>query len=276
MPPALLLLNTSVIHRVGANRMYVPMARRWAAAGFLVFRIDLSGLGDSPMVGFRARQRMYSMDGVQDVRAAMDYLSASRGVTKFILIGLCSGAYMAFHTGLEDSRVVAQVMLNPQTFEWREGDSLDVNRKLEYKSFRFYLRAALQKDTWSRLLQGRVHWQGIMRALAERMIKNARTNLRHKVVALIENRITENRVWTKFKKLLERNTQLYLIYSQEDPGLDEFALQLGRDFRRLSSYRTFKMDLIDGPDHTFTPLWSQKRIEDMITDYVMSWGSPQS
>lgn len=269
--PALLLLNTSVIHRVGANRMHVPMARHWAAAGFPVLRLDLAGLGDSPHPGWRAQKRMYSQDGVQDVRAAMDHLSATRGIHQFIVLGLCSGAYMAFHTGLADSRVIGQVMLNPQTFEWKEGDSLDVGRKLEYKSFRFYLRKALQQQTWSRLLQGRVHWQGILRALTERVLKNARTSLQQLATTLIENRAAENKIWNKFKELLDRNIQIYLIYSQEDPGLDEFALQLGKEATRLQYYRNFKLELIDGPDHTFTPLWSQKRVEDLIATYLMRW-----
>lgn len=269
--PALLLLNTSVIHRVGANRMHVPMARHFAAAGFPVLRLDLAGLGDSPHSGWRPRQRMYSQDGVQDVRAAMDYLAATRGINQFIVVGLCSGAYMAFHTGLADSRVIGQVMLNPQTFEWKEGDSLDVGRKLEYKSFRFYLRKALQQETWSRLLQGRVHWQGILRALTERVLKNARTSLQQIATTLIENRAAENKVWNKFKELLERNIHMYLVYSQEDPGLDEFALQLGKEAARLQYYRNFKLELIDGPDHTFTPLWSQRRVEELITTYLMRW-----
>lgn len=214
---------------------------------------------------------MYSQDGVQDVRAAMDYLSAARGINQFIVVGLCSGAYMAFHTGLADSRVIGQVMLNPQTFEWKEGDSLDVGRKLEYKSFRFYLRKALQKQTWSRLLQGEVHWQGILRALTERILKNVRTSLQQIATTLIENRAAENKVWNKFKELLERNIHMYLIYSQEDPGLDEFALQLGKEAARLQYYRNFKLELIDGPDHTFTPIWSQRRVEELITAYLMRW-----
>lgn len=268
--PAVVLLNTSVIHRVGANRMYVPMARLWAAAGFSVLRLDVSGLGDSPLPGWKARERMYSVDGVRDVRAAMDFLSATRSISTFVLVGLCSGAYMAFHTGLEDPRVVSQVMLNPQTFEWKEGDSLDVGRRLEYKSFRFYLRTALRKDTYSRLFRGEINWKGILTVLTERALKTARTSLEQHIGSLLQPRTPKNSVLSRFRKLLQRNTSIFLIYSQEDPGLDEIALHLGKDAGHLRSEPRFKMKLIDGPDHTFTPVWSQRRLEEIITAYLLT------
>lgn len=263
--PAVLFLNTSVIHRVGANRMVVPMARSLTTCGFPVLRIDLSSLGDSRVPGRHARQRMYEKDCVRDVRAAMDLLSTRNGISRFVLIGLCSGAYMAFHTGLEDPRVVAQVMINPQTFEWREGDSLDVNRKLEYKSFRFYLRAALREQTWSRLLHGQVNWKGIISALATRGFKRARTSLQQ----LVNQRLRENKILANFRTLLSRKIQMLLIYSQEDPGLDELTLHVGPDAERLRSYPNFRFELIDGPDHTFTPVWSQRRLEEIITAYLV-------
>lgn len=271
--PVLLLLNTSVIHRVGPNRMYVPMSRSWAAAGFAVFRMDLSGLGDSPLPGWQARQRMYSKDGVKDARAAMDFLSTRLGARRFVLIGLCSGAYMAFHTGLEEQRVMAQVLINAQTFDWKEGDSVDVGRKLEYKSFRFYARAAFKRKTWERLLQGEVRWKGILEALSIRALRYARTSLAHRVARFRSQHGLAGTTISRFKKLLGRGVRVFLIYSQEDPGLDELALQVGRNASRLRAHRAFRIELIEGPDHTFTPIWSQKRVEQLITDAVKEWSA---
>lgn len=275
--PALLLLNTSVIHRVGPNRMYVPMARRWAAAGYTVLRFDVAGLGDSPLAGWQARQRMYQKDSVRDVRAAMDWLSSHRGIQRFVLIGLCSGAYLAFHSGLADPRVAGQVMLNPQTFAWKEGDSLDVGRKLEYKSSRYYLRALLKRETWSRLLHGQIHWQGIAGALAERALKNARTLLTERLSALLprEDAPTEPSVLLNFRRLLDGGVAIFLVYSQEDPGLDELAAHLGQDARLLRSHRRFRLELIDGPDHTFTPVGSQRRLQETLRGYLDSFARQQ-
>ena len=43
-----LLLNVAHGNRIGPDRMWVDLARQWAAAGMRCFRMDHSGLGDSP------------------------------------------------------------------------------------------------------------------------------------------------------------------------------------------------------------------------------------
>ena len=45
--PAIVILNTGIVHRVGHHRMYVLIARQLAAAGHPVLRFDFSGIGDS-------------------------------------------------------------------------------------------------------------------------------------------------------------------------------------------------------------------------------------
>src|SRR5579884_4043143 len=43
----LVLLNAGAIRRMGPNRMWVELARRWAARGVPSLRVDMEGLGDS-------------------------------------------------------------------------------------------------------------------------------------------------------------------------------------------------------------------------------------
>src|SRR5690606_23743533 len=45
--PAVLILNSGLVHRVGPKRLHVRLARRLAGLGFTCMRIDLSGIGDS-------------------------------------------------------------------------------------------------------------------------------------------------------------------------------------------------------------------------------------
>ena len=110
---AFVLLNAGIIHRIGPGRLNVKLARRLAAAGFTSLRFDLSGIGDSQTaestVSFQAQ-------AVADIRAAMDYLQASRSMRRFALVGLCSGADNGFATALADPRVVWLVMLDPNAY----------------------------------------------------------------------------------------------------------------------------------------------------------------
>ena len=45
--PAIVLLNSGLVHKVGPNRLNVKLARMLATMGFPVLRFDLSGIGDS-------------------------------------------------------------------------------------------------------------------------------------------------------------------------------------------------------------------------------------
>ena len=75
-PFGVLLFNAGVIHRVGAHRVNVKLARAFAADGVATLRFDLHGMGDS----LRADGRLsYKEQVVADLRAAMDLLQASTG-----------------------------------------------------------------------------------------------------------------------------------------------------------------------------------------------------
>ena len=41
--PSIVLLNTGVEYHIGPHRLYVPLARRWAAEGHRVLSFDLGG-----------------------------------------------------------------------------------------------------------------------------------------------------------------------------------------------------------------------------------------
>jgi pimeloyl-ACP methyl ester carboxylesterase len=107
--PAVVILNSGVIHRVGACRVSVSLARRLARLGHPVLRFDHHGIGDSP-------PRQDALEGVEgrvsEIVEAMDAVAARTGSRAFVLYGLCSGARDAFHAALEDERVVGIVQVD--------------------------------------------------------------------------------------------------------------------------------------------------------------------
>ena len=119
--PAILLHTIGANHRAGNHRLYVSLARHWAARGFAVFRFDASGMGDSPPHPGAPEGYVYSPHARDDARRVMDHLAREREHDWFVLVGLCSGAYVAFHAAVADPRVAGLVMMNALTFHWREG-----------------------------------------------------------------------------------------------------------------------------------------------------------
>src|SRR5262249_767876 len=64
---AILLLNAGAVSHVGPNRLYVALARRWAALGHVVLRVDNSGVGDSATRPGAPDNVIYSPRGFEDV-----------------------------------------------------------------------------------------------------------------------------------------------------------------------------------------------------------------
>lgn len=115
--PAVVFLNSGILHHVGASRLYVRIARRLADHGFLSLRFDLAGVGDSEP---RRDSAGPVESAMHDGTDALDWLASVRGVREAVLVGLCSGSDMAFHLALEDPRVVGIANLDAWAYRtWK-------------------------------------------------------------------------------------------------------------------------------------------------------------
>jgi pimeloyl-ACP methyl ester carboxylesterase len=114
--PVCIFLNAGVIHRIGPHRINVKLARAVAQAGFDAVRFDLSGLGDSRVSG---SAQDYAGQAVADICAVMDRIDRELGARRYVLIGICSGAYNAFAACLVDRRIVGAFMIDGYVFPSR-------------------------------------------------------------------------------------------------------------------------------------------------------------
>ena len=110
--PPILILNAGCVNRSGLHRMSVRMARRWAEAGFDVLRIDLSGIGDSPVAPGETENLTYPPRGLEDIAQAIRSLESNR----VIVAGHCSGGDYAFQVGAREPGVAGALIINPRTF----------------------------------------------------------------------------------------------------------------------------------------------------------------
>lgn len=110
---ACLVLNTGVNHRIGPHRINVKTARRLASAGIPTLRFDLSGIGDS--VAAQSRNA-FRAQAVEDMKAAMDFLSERYGVRRFLVFGICSGAENAMAVALADARITGMLAFDGEMY----------------------------------------------------------------------------------------------------------------------------------------------------------------
>jgi alpha-beta hydrolase superfamily lysophospholipase len=259
---AILMLNVGTNHRVGPNRLYVRMARRWAAQGYRAFRFDLAGLGDSGSAAGFSATRLFDKASVSDVQLAMDAL-AERGCKHFIVIGLCSGAYVAFQAVLADPRVVGQVLMNPRRLVGKEDATLQTAMSQNFKSTQFYTKQLFDPSTYRRLLQGDIDVRGIagrMRVLAELRVQRLLERVSRRAPA-------EDDMLAQLGRACARGVDALFIVSNEDDGLDYLELQLGPRGRHMRKFSNFRMQFIDG-DHTFSRADIQEQVIAIVLKHL--------
>jgi pimeloyl-ACP methyl ester carboxylesterase len=237
--PAVILLNPGLIHRVGPHRLYVKLARRLAAQGHVVFRFDLSGIGES-------RPRAEIMDGasgaVVDTFDAMTWLYWARGVKGFILMGHCSGGWHSLLAAHQTPVVCGVVAMDIEAGgdAWVRYDRDRVHSQF-YRNY--YLRGALPSaDRWKRFLTGKVDYRGIARNVVHEIIGGAITTTVFRLRTVLARKAAlslpgdemaqglAKTVVTLTRDLAERGTPVLFVHSAGGTGaefLDGISAELG-------------------------------------------------
>jgi pimeloyl-ACP methyl ester carboxylesterase len=250
--------------------MYVNMARAWAAQGFEVLRMDFSGMGDSRLRNAGKENEVYASRFMAETRSAVDFL-IGRGVTNVVLMGLCSGAYVAYHTATADPRVSGIVLINPLTFHWTEGDSLEVRMRESFGSTAQYKRRFFRYETWRRLVRGEIGVAAISAELARRVRRRATYEARAVIAKLTGDIAETTDIERGFRRMCTRGTSSLLVLGADDGSRDAIEEHLGKDAAGMRSVSGFRIEIWPGTDHTFTPLWAQRKLTQRIGDYLATF-----
>lgn len=257
--PAVVLLNSGLIHRVGPNRLYVKLARALAAEGFVVTRLDLSGIGDSAA---RTDSLVFEKSAVDETQVAMQYLREHFGARSFVLGGICSGADVAFMTARESEDVIGAVLINGQSLHGvaEEPDAQVEGRLRAASEFHYLLSVAIfRPSSWLGLLRSGPKILSLLRTLAgriTRILPGARSAPPAGVALQAE-----------FGELDRRKVRLLLLYSEGDAGLEYLSLMLGRRLRPVITGANCDYTVLAGADHTFT----LRRCQDELAEAIRAW-----
>ena len=243
------MLNAGAIRHIGPNRMWVEIARRWAAHGVPTLRLDLEGIGDADGDGERFTElaELYVPELVGQVRAALDAIEA-RGVgRRFVLCGLCSGAYWAFQGALLDERVTAAFLLNPQALFW--DPSLEITRD--------FRRGMLRASSWQTVLRGEVP---LARIAA--FVRQAPFVLPRRGLAWRSTRADRERIPHALDRLRASQKQLCFIFSGNEPLYEE--LEMEGLLEQLDRWPNVEFKRIPGEVHTLRPFNSQRAAHEAL------------
>lgn len=246
----LVLINSGAVHNVGPNRLYVVLARLLAQRGYVVLRMDISGIGDSPTRPNAVENTVYSPHAVEDVGAAINYLRDVWHVQDVYAAGLCSGAYHAFKAAVAGVPVNGVVLINPLTFFWKEGMSLEYPEYRVAADIMRYRANVLRPASWLKLLRGKVNiWESSQvvlrraRSLAVLPLRNLARTLR---IALADDLPSE------LQAIVRAGIGLQFVFATNDPGVELLRNQGGATARKLRARGLLRVESIDDADHTFT------------------------
>lgn len=250
--PAVVFLNAGLLHRVGACRFHVRTARALAPAGFTSLRFDFSGNGDTEP---RKDGMPFEQAAVAEAQEAMSYLEKARGAKSFVLIGLCSGADMAYETALVDTRVEAIGQLDAYVYRtWRYYVHRYGPRLLRAESWRNVLTRSVRK-----LLNAK-HGGG-----GGGEDEDVKRNL--SVSPYARDFPPKEKVAAGLKILVNRGVRFFNFFSTD---VCTYRSQYRDCFNDIDFRDQLRLEFTPGADHTVSKLSDQQYLLTAMTDWVRS------
>jgi pimeloyl-ACP methyl ester carboxylesterase len=251
--PAVILLNSGILHRVGACRLHVNLARALADAGLTAIRFDYSGIGDSEA---RKDDLSFEQSAVVETREAMDYLRDTKGVSHFVLAGLCSGADMAHMVAKVDDRVVGLGLLDA----WC------------YRTPKFYLhhygRRVLRLSSWTNFIAAR------LRRLREPPQSAPAAGEDGEVTFEMPRYVREfpprEQTAADLRDFMARNVEMFLVFTGGQEEQYNYRRQYEDSFRGINFQNRVRVEFLKEADHIFTGLPHQQQVIRDTVEWVLS------
>ena len=251
-PFCVVLLNGGPVRRIGPNRMWVQMSRRWAVRGVPVVRMDLEGMGDSDGDGLLYGDMAHLHSKELDAQAIglIDLLQEAGVADRFVFTGLCASAYWAWQAALADPRVIGAWLVNLVWVKW--------TRRLEAERNRAHTRRVLGAGLPERMSRGRL--AGFTFADVRRALRAFRPSLawRFGSAELAQGGLIRHSLDT----LRDRGTDVLMLFSQDEPLYDQFR-RVGV-LEQLAEWPNVALLQLPSRDHNVRALWLQAMVHEQL------------
>ena len=250
---AVILMNAGVIHRMGPHRLNVKMARALADANVPSLRLDLSGQGDSrsPVKTIDRQQQV-----VLDLKAAMDHVQRICSVQRFVIVGICSGAFNGLAVAEQDQRVAGLWLLDGPVFSTRRTN---------------WVRYADQLKT--RPVQAL--WTWALRAARSPLWLLKAASTASSAPPVSGHQLSRTAFAATLQRLVDRGTAVCLVYSGSMYWSYNHATQFADAFAGHAFVSKVRCDLLADVDHTGSTREGQRKLIHNVLDWMREW-SPVS
>jgi alpha-beta hydrolase superfamily lysophospholipase len=258
-----ILLNPGADSHIGASRMYVSLARRWARRGYFVLRLDLAGIGDSATRSGRTDDEVFPDEATNDIRSAIEFMRSRYGIVDMTLAGLCSGAYHALRAAVAGASVNRILMVNPQNYFWKKGMTLDQVQLVEVvHNPGLYRRSMLSPRAWLKMLSGQVNVTRIGIIYFHRLLLAAETTVRT-VGRRLGIRLPNDLGW-ELEKIVGTGIRATFLFARGEPGIELLKLQAGSKATQLGD--RCRVRIVENGDHIFSRREHRSIMEDVLSE----------
>ena len=245
-PVCAVWLNGGALRHTGPNRAWVEAARRWAARGVATVRVDLGGIGDSEgQEGCVTNPDLYAPLRTRETLAIVEQLSERGLPDRYVLGGLCSGAYWSLHAALEDERIAGMLLINLYAFAWSEALVAERDTAESLTVLRGY--------GWRRLAHGDVTMRHVRAVASSLRPTRVRASASHPV-----ERGQSAQIEQVLDTLRDRGTEALMLFSRGEGLYDQLRRQGVLDAGERWPNLVFEE--IPSRDHMFRALWLQRRV----------------
>ncbi|MFM0208487.1 alpha/beta fold hydrolase [Paraburkholderia sediminicola] len=271
--PAVLMLNTGAVSRIGNARLGVRFARRLARQGIASLRVDLGGLGDSqPSLDAVSLDALYAQAGADDAACAARWLTA-QGHRGAVLLGICAGAFVGLHAASREPAVIGAVLVNLQKFTWHnicDEHGKPVIAVAAFGSTRSYLRSMCQPRKWVRVVRGKSGGLPVARELAARFAARLGATLADRIERICGIQLGSKDVQRLFTALHARGVDTRLFYGVLDEGVEELERYFGVRGGRLRRFGCIGVAFCERTDHAILSARAQENVMSYFEDYFRS------
>jgi thioesterase domain-containing protein len=243
---------------VGPHRLYVPLAREWAANGHVVLRFDLGGIGDSaPARGGWGDP--YPAQMLDDAREAVAVVRSEAPDAPVVLVGLCSGGWLAFDAARSGIGVDAIIAINAPLY-LRDGGREWVR---EQRQLDRYQRSMRRPAKWLEALGSRRSVAAAGRAIVRRAGRSAAAGFRRAIGDALPDGLARD-----LQTIARRGTSALFIFSDADNGRRYFDQHAPAALRRGEIRDRIDVVVVNDAGHAFKPLAAQQQLRALLSGFV--------